>query len=277
MNQQTVTVTASSETESLGQYLQRQRTEKGVDLFQAAEETRIPQPTIQAMENGDYASLPADAFARGFYAIYARFLELDTREVLERYTRERGIALKNQKHTVQAPSVLGNSVSPMAERPLVTPLSMLACGLVILILLTVGFSWFFSWNPANFLSDKLRSFGNQPVIEHKTDGDTSSTTPAAPAGHQEAGQNAAGTSAIKYTLMAEFPDLTKTTVTVDDEFPEEMTFSAGQTHSWHAKNALTMVLPSQTRTRLTLNGVSTPLPAPIDGFITVLIPGSPAQ
>jgi cytoskeleton protein RodZ len=285
----TVNDTSSSEVESLGRLLQRRRTEKGIDLSHAAEETRIPPSTLEAMEGSDYANQPADAFARGFYTIYARLLDLNVEEVLERYTQERSTSLKHQKNHFKSSSVLGNTASPMAERPLLTPLSMLACGLVIIILLLVGFSWFFSWNPANFLSDKLRSFGKPPAVEQKTDSHDSSAAPApadappthqisAVQGHPRNDQTAgAPPAAIQYTLRAEFQDPTKLTVTVDDEFPEEISFSAGQNHTWYAKHALTMILPSQTTTRLTVNGAPAPLPAPVDGFITVFIPGFQSQ
>ena len=132
-----VNAPSSPDIETLGQFLQRQRTEKGVDLLAVAEETRIPLGTLQAMESGDYAILPADAFARGFYSIYARLFKLDTHNILEQYTKERRSSLKNQKMTAHTPSKLGETVSPMAERPLITPLSMLGFSLVLLVLITI--------------------------------------------------------------------------------------------------------------------------------------------
>jgi cytoskeleton protein RodZ len=269
--------------ETLGQFLQRQRTEKGVDLLAVAEETRIPLGTLQAMEGGDYATLPADAFARGFYSIYARLLNLDTQNILERYTKERGSSLKNQKKTAQTPSKLGETVSPMAERPLITPLSMLGFSLVLLVLITITLCWFFSWNPANFLSERLQSFG-KATVEQKSEARNSpasqiSANQAAnplPSETVDAGQTASPTTG-KYTLQAEFPEPTKVTVTVDEEFPVELTFPAGQTHDWHAKNSIILALPSNTKTRLTMNGVIIPLPGPVNGYITVSIPGSPLR
>jgi cytoskeleton protein RodZ len=279
------------DTETLGQFLQRQRTEKGVDLLEAAEETRIPLGTLRAMENGDYAALPADAFARGFYAIYARLLKLDTSNILEQYTKERGSSLRNQKKSIQTPSKLGETVSPMAERPLITPLSMLGFSLVLLVLITITLCWFFSWNPANFLSERLQSFGKAPTVAQKTEARTapasqisaieaSKPLPPETVTHGQAldtGQNTASLSAGKYTLRAEFQEQTKVTVTVDEEFPVELTFTAGQAHDWHAKNSIVLALPSNTKARLTMNGVIIPLPGPVNGYITVSIPGSPAR
>ena len=157
------------DTEPLGQFLQRQRTEQGVDLLEVAEETKIPMGTLKAMESGDFAALPADAFARGFYSIYARFLKLDNVTILEQYAREKSSCLKHQKKSAQTPSRLGKTVSPMAERPLITPLSVFGFSLVLLVLITIGISWFFSWNPANFLSEQLRSFGKASTVQQKAE------------------------------------------------------------------------------------------------------------
>jgi cytoskeletal protein RodZ len=272
-----------SDTETLGQFLQRQRTEKGVELLEVAEETKIPPKTLEAMENGDFSALPADAFARGFYAIYARLLDLDVDGILERYTKERGLSLMNQKMTVQTPSRLGDTVSPMAERPLVTPLSALSFTLVIIVLIITGICWYLSWNPANFLSERLRSLGKGPAVEQRKAGSSSSEPHALSPESTKVlsqemivnGQAPAGNrNTSRYDLQAEFQEPTKVTVNVDEEFPEELTFSAGQTHSWHARGTIVLALPPTTKTRLTLNGVVIPLPDPVDGFITVSIPGS---
>ena len=240
------------------------------------------------MEGGDYAALPADAFARGFYSIYGRFLKLDNVNILEKYVKERGSSQKHQKKSVQTPSRLGETVSPMAERPLITPLSVLGFSLVLLVLITIGISWFFSWNPANFLSEQLRSFGKVTAVEKKTEtgmspvSQTVAQEAAKPLLPQETGQatetgQVAGLNTDPYILRAEFQESTKVTVTVDDIFPVELVFSAGQTHEWHAKKTIILALPSTTKTRLTLNGVVVPLPEPANGYITVSIPGTPPQ
>ncbi len=271
-----------SNSETLGQFLHRHRTEKGFELAEVAEETKIPQATLQAMEDGDYKMLPADAFARGFYSLYARLLEVDVAHVLEQYAKERGDSLKNLKKTFQTPSKLGESVSPMAERPAISPLSIMGCFLVILVLIITGICWYFSWNPAKFLSQQLRSFGNKPVIEQPKQNTAAGappitvTKPLPPPTTKETApgtlQNTAENG--KYALVAEFPEATKVTVTVDEDFPEELTFSAGEKYEWHPKKSMTLTLAAGTKTHLILNGTVIPMPAPVDGFITVSIPGS---
>ena len=50
----------------------------------------------------------------------------------------------------------------MAERPTFLPFSFL--GMILLLLLLFGgfLSWYFSWNPATYLSQKLRSLDQNP-------------------------------------------------------------------------------------------------------------------
>jgi cytoskeleton protein RodZ len=176
----------------------------------------------------------------------------------------------------------------MAERPLITPFSMLGFSLVLLVLITVSICWFFSWNPANFLSEKLRSFGKATTVEQRTKtgappgsqiSASDATKPLPPEKEikeqaLDTGQNTVGPNTGKYALQAEFQEPTKVTVTVDEEFPVELTFPAGRTHDWHAKTSIILALPSNTKTRLTLNGVVLPLPGPANGYITVSIPGT---
>ncbi len=269
------------ETETLGQFLHRHRIEKGLDLAEVADETKIPQSTLKAMEEGDHKALPADAFARGFYSIYARLLELDVDYVLEHYAKERAASSKNTKKTLQTPSKLGEAVSPMAERPMVSPISVMGFALVLIILFITGFCWYFSWNPAKFLSNQLRSLGTKPAIEQpKEKSPMPQATPSVNETTMQTAQpkteteNTTTPATWKYTLLAEFEEPTKVTVVVDEDFPEELSFSAGQSHEWHPKESMTLTLPAGTKTRLTLNGVIIPLPAPVDGFITVSVPGS---
>ena len=62
----------------------------GVTLQQAAEDTRIREKFLQAIESGDYQSLPGSVYTKGFLRNYAQYLNLDAEEMLAFYTGERG-------------------------------------------------------------------------------------------------------------------------------------------------------------------------------------------
>lgn len=143
---------------SLGEILRETRIRQGITLEEVAEETKISPKNLQAMEDNDFANLPAEAFARGFYALYAKILDLDTTEVLAMYRRERrSLAKESLDKTPPPPYRLAQNVRNLADPPNSLPFAYF--GLILLLLLLFGafLCWYFSWNPASFLSQKLRS------------------------------------------------------------------------------------------------------------------------
>ena len=69
--------------ETLGGWFQQARERQGFSLEQIASKTRIPQRHLQALEEEDFASLPAKVFTKGFVRSYARALGLDEDEALQ--------------------------------------------------------------------------------------------------------------------------------------------------------------------------------------------------
>lgn len=158
----------STETEytTLGDLLRQTRVKQGFDLEQVSDETKITLSNLRAMEDDNFNSLPAEAFARGFYTLYANALGLIPEEVLRIYTQEKSqFSGAKKKRSAPPPNKLAEQVSNLAEKSTVMPVS--CSGLIALFLLIIiGFScWYFSWNPANFLSEKLRSFQKTPEAE----------------------------------------------------------------------------------------------------------------
>ena len=74
----------------LGDALRLQREQMGVTMEQAAEDTRIRVKFLQAIESGDYQSLPGTVYTKGFLRNYAQYLDLDPEEMVALYTGERG-------------------------------------------------------------------------------------------------------------------------------------------------------------------------------------------
>jgi cytoskeletal protein RodZ len=74
----------------LGDALRERREHKGVTMQQAAEDTRIREKFLQAIESGDYQSLPGTVYTKGFLRNYAQYLGLDAEEMLALYIGERG-------------------------------------------------------------------------------------------------------------------------------------------------------------------------------------------
>ncbi|MEJ2136178.1 MAG: helix-turn-helix domain-containing protein [Desulfofustis sp.] len=155
---------STPDNESLGMLLRKLRLERSLDISDVAEETKIPPATIRAMEDDDYRSLPALAFARGFYAIYSDLLNLDQEEIVERFLSEYKSGDFSAKADAASPTLKGKQIGSMAERP--THFLRTAIGITVLavILIGAGICWYAGYNPANHVSQWLRSF-QEPEIE----------------------------------------------------------------------------------------------------------------
>lgn len=71
-----------------GEILMKERIKRGLSLEEVSQETKIKVSFLQAIEEGDYEKLPANAYAKGFVRSYARFLGLDEKKVLAFFRRE---------------------------------------------------------------------------------------------------------------------------------------------------------------------------------------------
>ncbi len=249
--------------ESLGEFLLRQRKKKKLDLEDILVETRIPPKTLLAMEADDYEKLPADAFARGFYILYSNFLGLDTKDILERYTLERG----NMPRFNNSPPPLKQDkrVNTMAARPPMAAGFVLGSSMVLLIIVFAALCWHFSWNPATFLSEKLRDL-QPPVITETQQG---SETVDSSINIQKTTKLPAD---VKYLLRVDFLTDTTVTISVDDSFPENEIYTKDSSQSWQAKEAITLIFPESARVILFLNGSQISLPKPEGGFISLSLP-----
>lgn len=141
---------------SLGDFLRDTRDMRGLDLDALADDTKISMKNLRAIEADDFGALPAEAFTRGLYTLYAKALSLDPEEVLKRYSEEKPARSKlGDKATVRSDQ--HQDVSHMAERPSSLPVAIV--GLALLFFLVAGgfLCWYFSWNPATYLSHKLRN------------------------------------------------------------------------------------------------------------------------
>ncbi len=73
----------------LGEFLRRERELRGIALEEVAEVTKISRRYLEAIEEGQYSSLPGDAFVRAFIRAYAQSIGLDPVETMLMYTQAR--------------------------------------------------------------------------------------------------------------------------------------------------------------------------------------------
>lgn len=82
-------MTPGAEDLPVGVQLHEARERQGLMLEAVARSLRIPTKTLRALEEGDFASLPADVYMRGFLRQYAEALGLDAVPFLRAFAMER--------------------------------------------------------------------------------------------------------------------------------------------------------------------------------------------
>lgn len=239
--------------ETLGEFLYRQRKDKKLEIDEIASNTKIPAKTLRAMEADDYTVLPPDAFARGFYTLYANFLGLDSDELIVRYEKERGLT----PDPLATPPPQQSGVSSLAAKPYLPDGSFLGMSVVLIVIAIGLLCWHFSWNPATFLSEKLRSLQNNGIEGTLSSTDDPSVSPDVNS---------------QYLLTALFHEETTVTVQLDNNQPIREIFVKGSSHSWYANEAISLILPDSAQVSLKFNNSAVPLPQPKSGLITLNLP-----
>lgn len=75
----------------VGDILRAEREKQGLTIDDVARETSIRDIYLEAIEKGDYDTLPGDVYAKGFIRNYSRFLQMDGDDLLQKYDEERNI------------------------------------------------------------------------------------------------------------------------------------------------------------------------------------------
>ncbi len=76
--------------ESIGEFFKQVRETKGLTVDEVASKTRIRTDFVKALEEGNFAKLPDQVFARGFVRSYARSLGLDEEDAIHRFVQSAG-------------------------------------------------------------------------------------------------------------------------------------------------------------------------------------------
>lgn len=73
----------------IGDYLRGAREERKIPLAQVSRDTRVSERYLSAIEAGEFSRIPAAAYAKGFIRIYAEYLGLDPKPLLDQFAQER--------------------------------------------------------------------------------------------------------------------------------------------------------------------------------------------
>jgi cytoskeletal protein RodZ len=89
--------------ESVGRRLQQARLARKLEIEDVAETTKIRLERIIDLEADEYSLFPNMAYAKSFLAKYAKFLEVNIQEELDRFQVERAISLNAYQYLTSQP------------------------------------------------------------------------------------------------------------------------------------------------------------------------------
>lgn len=299
-------------TQTLGNFLREQRKQKGLSLAEVNDATKISLPILKAMEEDEYERMPADAFCRGFYSMYARFLELAPQAILEQYLANREIHPKTSLKTARPPVRKSQHFTNYAQPSTVSPATSVTLFVIVCCIIAIGACWYFNFNPADYIHTKLippqtsiedvgarssvtpqttplfvttpsKTDTVEPLPEKaiETDGVKTEETilPEISSGTNEEMLNNSleetkneASAVAPYHLQIDFKSSGVLRVTLDDGFVLDKQFSAGTSLQWKVEKKIILDMPELLNGTLTLNGIEIPLPEAKNGRRLLSLP-----
>jgi transcriptional regulator with XRE-family HTH domain len=241
----------------VGDLLRQARLEHNWTLEDVTAHTRISRANLLALEESDYQRLPADFFTKGLLQLYAEYLGIDDPLLADRFFRERdGGRKKQQSYLHRSRATQSLQPKKLAEQARVSSATAAIILLTCIVVSFTGFCLYFSWNPFEYVTDKLHRI---------TSTVKSNFHPADPTTSGIRNQN-------KLALQAVFHRDCRVLVILDDHPGIEQNYLKGSTIQWEAHQGMVLYLYQADCAELQFNGTPLPFPPLIDGRATIRLP-----
>jgi cytoskeletal protein RodZ len=248
--------TPHSELATFGEELRREREIRGISLKEIADATKISKRFLEAIERNDHKTLPAPVFTRGFVREYARYLGLNSDEMVNRYNYAAAGDDRIEKppaHPAAQPLV-ESPKKPRAKRG-IPPVFLRIDGSFIFVLLLVGALGAVAWWAVQF---KQRRDAEARLAEAAPPPVAAAPKTAAPT--PEPQPAAAGGETLK--LVIDFRERCWVELHRDGERVLYDTYAAGTQQTFDAKEIFHFeTIGNEDALTLTLNGVAVAVPS----------------
>jgi hypothetical protein len=106
---------------TIGQRLEAARQSKGVSVSEAGQATKILSKFIEAMESDDFGALSAPVYAKSFIKMYASYLGLDARPLVDEYVAQHAPRNKGALSEEVRQKLAKADVPPTEPKPKTAP------------------------------------------------------------------------------------------------------------------------------------------------------------
>lgn len=242
---------------NIGETLAAARRARGLSLHDAEEATRVRAKMLEALEKGDYETLPAPAYVRGYIMNYAKYLELDPAPLLKRYAEETG-ASAGTRDSIDLPEQVVKSRHETHAVPMKAALIIM--GVIVVIALAV-------WGIGRIGDADTEEVTPLPNVPSTTTVEPTETI--APSGEMTAGQAPVDTettapepAGVPFTLSVAVDSSSASwlRVTVDGLKAYEGTLPGGQTKEWEVTDSATIRIGQPSAVTVLRDGVEVEIP-----------------
>jgi cytoskeletal protein RodZ len=302
----------TTEVENTGNYLRTLRLGKGLSIKDVTEATRISGTNLNAIEDLDFSSLPANTFTRGLLNIYANFLGADAEAVVTKFMAEREKSSTRKRRSRYSYSRKILAPKRLAEPAQISSMTMAGILLLFIVVTFTGYCVYTSWNPFIMLVNKngsIQSIMKSIFPDEKPAQDSPSSEEiiivpveqspveltTAPETAQEAEEipsilpgetneepaeiivnPEADLQEIIYTITLNFLKDTSIELTRDDDDTIVMEFEAGD-QTLSAGNSITVIFSQPDSAEILVNNASIVFPESQEGNYTLQIPQDIAE
>ncbi|PID71871.1 MAG: hypothetical protein CSB34_05040 [Desulfobulbus propionicus] len=246
----------------IGSQLKHLREEKGLTLEQVSQETKISLSNLRAMEEHDFAKLPADTFTKGLLILYGNFLGEDGQLMATRFITERHATGRKSDRSFRKTTV-DHTLTPkkMAE-PSHIPSATVAAALFSLIAISFTlFCLYTSWNPFTFFTGTTQNITSS-IMAVFDDTPTEESTYV---------------RGERIEVKVEFIQDGSVEVNIDDQPTAHQAFVKSQKGHWLAEEKLLLRFSDPGIAELMLNGQPLPFPEDHSGQFLIQLEKASAE
>ena len=213
------------ERESLGKYLKRERENRKLSLKEVSKQIKVREPFLRAVEEDRRDLLPSVTYVKGFLSAYAKYLGLDSNEVILRYEAE------SKGEPIIRPEVLPQKRRLWNPKYLWTTGGVIIVGFIVLYLLLSP-----SQPPVTLLPPKPEAKKTIPQA------------PPAPVSEKPSALEEKGIS-----LGVKAVERTWVAIQIDGQPVREATFQPGESLTYQAAKRIDIVLGNAGGLEMTFN------------------------
>ncbi len=229
--------------ESVGELLRRTREAQGKTIEEVAKATRMSRVVLESLEDDRFSTLPAPVYVKGHIRTYARHLELDEEEIVQKYLRFTQQQEPDELDEWDAVEVEIHDRRRLAGRRWTW---------IVVVLVALAVVVVYAWRQGREIPPP------EPVEMMETTHAEEQQRPDPVNVEGGAGSVADDTMIVwhKLELMAVARERTWISVSTDGEASDEVTLEAGERRAWEAEEMFELDVGSGGTVDLYLNGES---------------------